>query len=386
LYYFILVEKFGDIPIYLDGTADGEGTARRPVAEVYSLIEEDLTTAAATLLTKANEPQHGRATQGAAWALLGKVRLYQKNYQGALDAFENVTGYSLEPAYFDNFKEENENGIESIFEVQFSVEAGTANRWDSDRTDEGLNETTFRGQEYGFANWFNVFVAEDLWNEFETAADNGAKDDPRRGYSFYQNGDHYGVGGHLTAQIDPMIIYPSQDTIIRRAWRKYQNYYKDDTEGAVVPEASGINMKIIRYADVILMQAECEANREGGSLAAAIDLMNLVRERADVDLPLYGTGALNAIFPVTTPAQFMVALEHERKVELCGEQVRFPDLVRWHRLTDFMNEVKPSLPPYDLFNLAFDFTSDKNYLWPIPQKEIDMNKNINQEDQNPGYN
>ena len=133
------------------------------------------------------------------------------------------------------------------------------------------------------------------------------------------------------------------------------------------------------------MQAECEANREGGSLTAAIDLMNLIRERADVDLPLYGTAAMDAIFPVTTPAQFMVALEHERKVELCGEQVRFPDLVRWHRLTDFMNEVWPSLPPYDQDNLVFDFTSDKNYLWPIPQREIDMNINIDQEDQNPGY-
>ena len=61
-----------------------------------------------------------------------------------------------------------ENGIESIFEVQFSVEAGSANRWDSDRSDEGLNEATFRGQEYGFANWFNVYRFRGPLDEYET--------------------------------------------------------------------------------------------------------------------------------------------------------------------------------------------------------------------------
>ena len=124
----------------------------------------------------------GRATSGAAWALLGKARLYQKNYQGALDAFNQITGYSLEPVYFNNFMEETENGPESLFEVQWSIQAGYAQQWNSDRTDEGLNEACFRAQEYGCLNWFNVFPSEDLWNEFETDADNGVKTDPRRGY------------------------------------------------------------------------------------------------------------------------------------------------------------------------------------------------------------
>ena len=386
LYYFLLVDKFGAVPLYLDVPADGKGLARTAVPEIYAQIEADLVDAAAMLKTKAEEAQLGRATKGAAWALLGKVRLYQKKYQGALDAFANVTGYSLEPNYFDNFIEEKENGVESIFEVQFSVAAGSANRWDSDRSDQGLNEATFRGQEYGFANWYNVYPSKDLWEEYETVAVNGVKTDPRRGYNIYQNGDTYGPGGSVVVNIPADVVVENGvtlETITRRGWKKYQNYYKDATEGAVVAQASGINMKVIRYADVLLMMAEAEANKPG-SLAIAVGYMNQVRLRADVTMPLYGTAAMDAAgYPVGTLAQFMVALEHERKVELAGEQVRFPDLVRWGRLPAFMVEVKPSLPILDQRALAFD--PAKNILWPIPQPEIDRNVNIGQGDQNTGY-
>jgi hypothetical protein len=384
LYYFMLVTQFGDVPIYLDVPVDGLGLPRSPKEDVWALIEEDLQDAANRLFVKGEEPDPGRATKGAAYALLGKAHLYQQEYEEALTAFNNVTGYSLEPVYFNNFTEETENGPESIFEVQFSVAAGSANRWDSDRSDQGLNEACFRGQEYGWANWFNVYPSLDLWNEFETDADNGVKIDPRRGYCIYANGDTYAGG---TVSIPDDVVKDAQgntiEVIVRRGWRKYQNYYKDVTEGAIVPQASGINMKVIRYADVILMKAECEANRAGGNLTDAIALMNQVRQRPDVDMPLYGSAEMDAIYPVGNLQQFMVALEHERKVELCGEQVRWPDLVRWNRLDAFMQEVFPSLPVLD--QAALVYNPAKHHLWPIPQAEIDRNVNIEQEDQNPNY-
>jgi hypothetical protein len=384
LYYFNLVIKFGDVPLYLGvDPIENDGLARTPKAEVWAQIEADCIDAAAKCRSKADEVA-GRATKGAAWALLGKARLYQENYTGALEAFNNITGYSLEPAYFNNFMEETENGPESLFEVQFSIQAGYSSQWSSDRTDQGLNETTFRGQEYGCLNWFNVFVSEDLWNEFETAADNGVKTDPRRGYCAYQTGDLY-FNNTLTITLDPLIedFNSVTTSYTRRGWRKYQNYYKAASEGAIAGNCSGINMKVIRYADVILMKAEAEANKPSGSIAAAVALMNQVRARADVDLPLYGSVEMNVHYPVATLPQFMVALEHERKVELCGEQVRFSDLVRWDRLAAFMTEVKPSCPKAD--QAALVFSAPKNLLWPIPQKEIDVNNNIDQEDQNTGY-
>jgi starch-binding outer membrane protein, SusD/RagB family len=386
LYYFNLVTRYGDIPLYL-GTdpAEKDGLAKSPASAIWAQIEADCVDAAAKCLPKASE-EPGRATSGAAWALLGKARLYQKNYPGALEAFNQITGYSLEPAYFDNFKEETENGRESLFEVQFNIEAGYSQQWNSDRTDEGKNESTFRGQEYGCLNWFNVFVSEDLWNEFETAADNGSKIDPRRGYCAYQTGDLYN-NNTMTITIDPVTVLDKNgvqiDYYLRRGWRKYQNYYKASTEGAVAGNQSGINMKVIRYADVLLMKAEAEANKAGGSLTTAVGYMNEVRARADVNLPLYGTAAMNVQYPVSTLAEFMKALEHERKIELCGEQVRYGDLQRWGRLDAFMTEVKPSCPKAD--QAALVYNPAKHHLWPIPQKEIDVNPNIEQADQNPGW-
>jgi hypothetical protein len=387
LYYFFLVDKFGDVPLYLGvDPAESAGLARTPKAQVWAQIEADCLDAAAKCRAKAAEDA-GRATSGAAWGLLGKARLFQQNYPGALEDFSHITGYSLEPVYFNNFMEETENGPESLFEVQWNIAAGYSQQWNSDRTDEGLNEACFRGQEYGCLNWFNVFPSQDLWDEFETAADNGVKTDPRRGYCIYQTGDLYD-NNTLTITIDSTIVYaPDKVTVIdhykKRGWRKYQNYYKAASEGAVAGNESGINMKVIRYADIILMKAEAEANKPGGSLATAIGYMNEVRQRADVDLPLYGSAEMDVKYPVSNLAQFMVALEHERKVELCGEQVRFPDLVRWGRLAAFITEVQNSCPKAD--KAANVFQAPKNLLYPIPQTEINVNPNIAQTDQNPGY-
>ncbi len=383
LYYFWLVDKFGDVPLYLGvDPIENEGLARAPKAQVWAQIEADCIDAAAKCRTKADEVP-GRATKGAAWALLGKARLYQKNYTGALEAFNNITGYSLEPVYFNNFMVETENGVESLFEVQFSKAAGYSSQWSSDRTDQGLNEGCFRAQEYSCLGWFNVFVSEDLWNEFETDVVNGVKTDPRRGYCAYQTGDLY-FNNTLTMTLTPLVedFNGVTTNYTRRGWRKYQNYYNASAES---DNTSGINMKVIRYADVLLMQAECQALKPSPDLTAAVDLMNEVRARGDVAMPLYGETEMDAIYPVSTVPEFMVALEHERKVELCGEQVRFSDLVRWGRLAAFLASaaLQNSIPKAD--KAALVFTSPKNLLWPIPQKEIDVNPKIAQEDQNTGY-
>jgi hypothetical protein len=373
LYYFMLVTRFGDVPLVLDVPEDLEGLPRSAAANIWAQIESDLTDASNECLDKADE-DNGRATQGAALALLGKAHLFQGEYQEALTAFNSITGYSLETNYLDNFLEETEHGPESIFEVEFNLTAGNSARWNSDRTDAGLNETCFRGQEYGCQDWFNVFPSVNLRNEFEAG-------DPRYGYCFYSNGDAYNNGASTMA-ITPL-TQSDGSTYPRVGWRKYQNYYKQSSESSVSTQASGINMKVIRYADVLLMMAECEANRAGGNLATAVGYMNQIRARADVDVPLYGTPAMDALYPVNTIANFMIALEHERKVELCGEQVRWPDLVRWGRAAAFIQELvdNDELPLQEQQQLQF---STNKLLWPIPQPEIDANNAISQNDQNPG--
>lgn len=386
LYYFLLVTRFGGVPI---NTGDPTVTElpRSSVAEVYAQIESDLALAATQLLNKADE-QAGRATKGAAYALLGKAQLFQKKYSEALANFQQVEnlGYELEPLFFDNFKEETEHGIESIFEVEFNKEAGYSAQWNSDRTDQGLNEATFRGQEYGF-DWNNAIVSWNIVNEFEAG-------DPRLDFSIYVPKDVQWV-------VDPDSIIPNsiiyndgKDTlkqfvpvrdngvVFNAKWRKYNVYYK---QRAVLDNCTGINFNYLRFADVLLMKAECQANL--GDLTGAVTTMNRIRNtRTDVQMPEYGTPAMNAIYPVSTLAEFMVALEHERKVELAGEQVRLNDLVRWGRLTPFLNEYLNGneIPEGEKAGIRNNYNENK-ILWPIPQAEIDNNTALTNADQNPGY-
>jgi starch-binding outer membrane protein, SusD/RagB family len=391
-YYFLLVTRFGDVPLYLETMTDGKGVARTPKAEVWAQIETDLSYATKKCLPKDIE-EKGRATTGAAWALLGKAHLFQANeskdqtdFIAARTAFLNVIddhkNYDLEARYDNNFEEETEHGPESIFEVEFNPALGTDNLWSSDNG-SGLNECSLRGIEYGCFNWYNAYPFRDLVEEFETVADNGIKDDPRLGYCIYQTGDLYN-NGKDTAVIYCDTLKYWEDNVLHEeikfkyGWKKYQNYYKQKSES----NYSGINTKVIRLADVLLMMAEIE--NELGNVPEAIRYLNMVRNRADVMMPNYGTSAMNNIYPVSSQQQLRKAIEHERKIELCNEQVRINDLIRWHRLEAFISEeAMPKLLFYMKNAIMFD--PAKHYLWPIPQIEIDSNPAITQHDQNYGY-
>jgi hypothetical protein len=392
LYYFLLVTRFGDVPLYLETPADGKGVARTPKAEVWAQIETDLSYAAENCLPKDIE-EKGRATSGAAWALLGKAHLFQANdskdqtdFIAARTAFLNVIddhkNYDLEARYDNNFEEETEHGPESIFEVEFNPALGTGDLWSSDNG-SGLNECTLRGIEYGCFNWYNAYPFTDLVEEFETMADNGVKDDPRLRYCIYQTGDLYNNGKDTAVLYCDTMRYWVDNVLhneirFQYGWKKYQNYYKQKSES----NYSGINTRVIRLADVLLMMAEVE--NELGNVPEAIRYLNQVRNRADVMMPNYGTPAMNNIYPVTNQQQLRKAIEHERKVELCNEQVRINDLIRWHRLEAFIREEAiPRLPYYMKSAIMFD--PAKHYLWPIPQSEIDLNPAITQNDQNYGY-
>lgn len=232
-------------------------------------------------------------------------------------------------------------------------------------------------------NWYNAYPFRELVEEFETVADNGVKDDPRLGYCIYQTGDLYNNG------TDTAILYNDtiswwEDGVLHNeiryqyGWKKYQNYYKQKYESYY----SGINTKVIRLADVLLMIAEIE--NELGNIPEAIDYLNQVRNSADVMMPNYGTPAMDTVYPVSNQEQLRKAIEHERKIELCNEQVRINDLMRWRRLEDFIREeAMPMLPYYK--RMAMNFDPTKNYLWPIPQAEIDLNPAITEDDQNFGY-
>src|SRR5690606_28303424 len=161
LYYFFLVIRYGDIPLATEIPLAPIGIPKSPKQDVYDLIISDLQIASTNLKDKSTQDK-GRATKEAAIALLGKVYLYLEKYDLALTEFQKIYGqYALEPNYFDNFKDETEHGVESIFEIEFD-EGVSANPWVSGVSGAGAGEVTLRGQEYGFNDWFNTYPAEDL--------------------------------------------------------------------------------------------------------------------------------------------------------------------------------------------------------------------------------
>jgi hypothetical protein len=340
-YYFLLVNRFGGVPVWESLPEGPIGKARGTREEVYALIIKDLQFASENLLDKSQE-QKGRATKGAALAFLGKALLYQKQYGPALAAFNKITGYSLEANYYDNFMEETEHGPESLYEIEYDRNLGTGNKWDSPTSGQGVNEATFRGQDYGNLNWFNVYPSDDLLNEFEVG-------DKRYAGSFYSVGDKYN-NGNSTMVTDN---FKAGGFTRKAAWKKYQNYYKKSDE----EQESGINVKVIRWSDVLLMKAECE--NEVGSQSVAIDYVNVVRARA----------GLVALPYKTAKADVFDAIVKERKVELAGEQVRFDDIIRWG-ISDTALK-------------GTNFVKGKSELWPIPDRVFSTNPIFGA--QNPGY-
>ena len=358
--YFDLVSLWGRVPLMTQVTTDTEGTPRSESEDViYNLIFADLDTAAMNLPMRSQygSGDLGRATIGAAQSLAARVHMFRGEYQQAMDLLATVIAsneYSLVDRYLDNFQEENENNAESIFEIQFSEDFGTDGAWNADGA--GIAEITFRGQEYGPNAWRNVIPSNGIAAEFEKVANGATKDDPRYTYSFYSIGDSFNNGSDVLTNTDV------QGDVTKPSWKKYQMIYKRNNENS----SSGINFRAIRYADVLLMMAECENELSGP--AAALPYINQVRARADVDMPPYPT----AQYPTNTKDEMLAAIMHERRVEMAGEQIRNRDIRRWRRLGKLKTE---PLPQYEA----------KYDLLPIPYVEIDNNSALTNQDQNPGY-
>ncbi|MEQ1800178.1 MAG: RagB/SusD family nutrient uptake outer membrane protein [Lacibacter sp.] len=324
--YFELVVHWGNVPLYTEPltTADGY-KAKSPSADIYTLIIADLTEAAQKL--PATTPsQKGRPTQSAANALLGRVQMQKGDYGAAKTALLKVYGkYSLVPNFLDNFDGDvtegtnkltsgHEFNAESIFEVAF-VDKGDDNfNWGYNGEGSTNPLSTVRNQEYGKV-WGNVIPSNSLLNEFEAG-------DPRYKFTIFEPGDFILTkGGTVPGQAlvagDLNVAASTRNGItLKRIFRKYSIY--DWSDGGFHP--GGVNQRVIRYADVLLMLAECEAE-VGTPLQAAI-YINEVRARPSVNMP-----------PVvlTTKNQALAAVMHERAVELCAEEGNNLDILRWRK-------------------------------------------------------
>lgn len=367
LMYFEVVSLFGDAPLYTTVSTTTDGAPRSPSADIYNLIMEDLDFAQQHLPVSYGALDVGRVTMGAAYALEGRVWLfragregnasYYQNAKEAYEAFEQNTGgrYSLMPDYFSNFTEEDEFNDESIFEVSFSLAFGGSDGWSGDAS--GVGEITFRDQEYGMAAWRNVTPSIELVNSYEPG-------DLRQDANFYEPCDLYNNGQDTVYTPNDCPPPPGKNALTPDDlpnWKKYHYYYKSPDQTGF---ESGINFRVIRYAEVLLSHAEAIIETEGVT-QEALDKINLVRSRAGLD------GYTTADFATREAA--IEAIMNERRWEFAGEQIRYRDLLRRDLLQETVGARTSNL---DL---------PKHYLLPIPQSEIDFNTALSNADQNPGY-
>ncbi|WP_207497212.1 RagB/SusD family nutrient uptake outer membrane protein [Aridibaculum aurantiacum] len=381
LYFYHLVNFWGNVPLPLT-TASEIGSYKIPQStpeQGWNQVISDFTKAAEMLparyatLTGPDKGDLGRATKGAAMAFLGKAYLFNKKYTEAAAQFKAIMDmnlYSLVPNYRDNFTEVSENNSESLFEVQFSRDAGGRDLGWGGPPQPGWGKTSARAITYaprGFG-WTDVQPTRTVLNDFrlEKTVDN--KVDPRLLSTIFYNDT---VDTKLPTT--PMYQTTFQAHYANNAadrndlyCKKYQNYLGNRPDE--FDWRSGINERIMRYADVLLMYAECL--NEMGQTNAAYPIIQQVRSR--VNLPNLAT-----VKPNMTQAQMRDQLAHERLLEFSQEGHRFDDIRRWGWLQDpsKLALLKQRDPEFNTYAPGREY-------FPLPQREIDLNPGYKQ---NPGY-
>ena len=354
--YFFLVRAFGRVPKIDKVLPVTSNIPQSSAAEIYAFVEEDLKFAAANLPVSWAKKFIGRPTKGSANGILAKAYLYQQKWALAMSTANMVMTsgqYDLSTPYNKIFSEDGENSKESVFEIQATASA-------KEPTANGVQYTNMQGVR-GTGTW-------DLgwgWNmpsaALEAAYETG---DPRKARTILYSS--VGSTTNYTLYGEPMPLYPTGVPNLKYnhkvhsnpAFRSLYNHLK----------GWWINVRILRYADVVLMYAEA-ANEIGGATNTtnALAALNSVRARA--------RGTNTAILPnVTTTDQAALrdAIRQERRIELAMEHERFFDIVRWGISNQAMQAAGKT-----------NFNASRDNLLPIPQQQIDLSKGVLT--QNPGY-
>lgn len=344
-YHFELIKWFGGIPLNGDKrfkVGDEKSIPRSSVAEVYAVIESDLLFAIDNLSPTAS--QSGRATKSAAQALLGKAYLYQNKFSQAATVLDQVIlngNHSLVTNYNNIFENNNENNIESVFEIQYTDAQGAG--FDCLQCSEGNVAVGFNG----IRNYSGPLFDSGYSFNLPTQASYDAYEvgDNRRDVAILNivtwaaaNNATYGTGYKHTG-------------FFNRKYIARQGDLNTGDQNLTNPN----NYRAIRYADVLLMAAEA-FNRSGNDTKGR-EYLNLVRRRAFGDT----NHDISASGPALTDF-----IWSERKLELIGEGHRFFDLVR-------TNKASTSIT---------GFISGKHEVFPIPFEEIQFSNGNWQQNSN----
>jgi SusD family. len=364
-YYFNLVRYFGGVPLYLTEVLREEDAflPRSSVDEVYAQITADASDAVAKL-PPPSFPQNGRANKGSASTLLAEVYMTRHDFAAAEPLLQSVTtmGYSLLPNYADVFRTANKNSRESVFEIQFMMgDQGQQSMfiyWFAPKTTNVERITGVVSNTLNYGGW-NV-PTTDMMQAYEEG-------DTRKAASIgIAEGVISGDGSFIIETVKSSENYVQPAGKVAKPFvRKYLNPHNRERN-------TDDNWPVYRYADVLLLLAECL--NENGKPAEAADLVNQVRKRAGNTLPLVTETGVEALREI---------IAHERRVELAFENDRWLDLVRTGQAIPVMTahgeEMKARYG--HIADNAYQVTENR-LIFPIPYLEMQLN---NQLTQNPGY-
>jgi starch-binding outer membrane protein, SusD/RagB family len=338
--YFNLVNVFGKVPLKLlpQLTQESINVPLSEVTDIYLQIEKDFSDAANALPITYSSADQGRVTRGAAIAMLGKAKLFQGKWADALIYFQRVEAlgiYHLQANYADNFKLATQNNSESIFWIQHLTGqnpflGNALNQW-------------FAPAPGGY--YFNA-PTQSLVDAFEKS--NTGEVDPRLDASIGRDGQPWLNGEIFSSTWSPETGYLT---------KKHQQPFSEVPSAR--KEDGGLSYCYLRYADLLLMEAE--AYNENNDAASALENLNKVRQRARASFNGTPPDDLLADITTTDKNELRKAIQKERRVELAQEFHRYFDLMRWGKT-------------YAQAALGTDFNYDTKRYFPIPQAEIDANQ------------
>lgn len=351
-FHFQALKLFGTPPLALEVRTNLNDLALPNATKeaLFAQILDDFGVAASNLPEVWDSSNTGRATSWAAKAFIGKVKVWQEDWTGAITSFEDIITngpYELLPNYEDVFAFDNENNAESIFEIQFGGPFSDDNIWVFDDThsenfkaSQGIARGNYwdagNGAPGGKNGWWPP--TQDLVDEYEPG-------DERFAANIYQEGDMY-YTTFTSLPYDP--TWSSTGYTIK----KYRGEHNIDPANHSPNEQSDFNNeRWFRFAELKLLYAEALINT--GRADDATTQINDIRDRA----------GLNGLTGTATIAD----LQHEKRVEMAFEPHRWFDIVRWG--------IGPTV-----FGTAWD---PKFEVFPFPQSEIDRSNGLLV--QNDGY-
>lgn len=383
-FYMRLAFLYGDVPLITStlSLSDSKNVTRVPVSQIWDYVSTELTEAAALLPN--TQTDKGRVTKGAALAIKARAMLFAGRYQDAADAANAVMaipGYSLYPAYKNLFTTAAENNAEVILDIQF-IKSSLPNDAFITLAQKSMSSNSLYVPTKAIVDAYqmsNGLGISDVGSTFDPFNPYNNRD-PRLKYSVFVPGDILPNGQVFNpkptsttgdAVGSTFTVSPTGFNV-----KKYVN-----AEDLSTPSNCGINLILIRYAEVLLTYAEAkiELNQLDASVYTAI---NTIRQRADVLMPVIPNGK--------TQTELRAIVRQERNIELAFEGLRYFDIRRWKTAETVMPGKVYGMTYQDVNGVLqtvevtawLNYWNNKNYLWPIPQIERDLNPKLTQ---NTGY-